>query len=453
MLNSKIVSVNSTSARTLLAKKNILYSLALKVIGLLTMLMLVPLSINYLGDVNYGVWITVSGVIAWAGMFDFGFSHGLRNRLTEVLADKNLKEGRYLVSSTYFFMIILAVILSFIFYILINIIDWSSLLNLSIDFDMNMLHLTLNIIFLFFILQFTLKPINSILQAHQWPAIEQSLGTLAGVITIASIAVLYHYDLKPQLIYYAISVAGIPIIISVFASIYLFSNKFKNFRPSFSFIKIKSIKSIGGLGVSFFIIQLALLVVYSSDNLIISYLFGPKEVTTYNIVYRYFSLVTIMFTVIMTPFWSAITDAYAKDDMQWIERTIHSLVLVLLGGAIISILLAILSPWFLSLWISNNFITSPLLVNLMALYAVSMAWLNIFSFFSNGIGKIRVQMIAYIIASVINLPMSYYFGKVLNMGSSGVLLATIISMTLVSTVLTIQYFKVISNNSKGIWDR
>ena len=166
MLNFKIVSVNSTSARTLLAKKNILYSLALKVIGLLTMLMLVPLSINYLGDVNYGVWITVSGVIAWAGMFDFGFSHGLRNRLTEALADKNFKEGRYLVSSTYFFMIILAVILSFIFYILINIIDWSSLLNLSIDFDMNMLHLTLNIIFLFFIFQFTLKPINSILQAH-----------------------------------------------------------------------------------------------------------------------------------------------------------------------------------------------------------------------------------------------------------------------------------------------
>ena len=65
--------LHSNNHRTLLAKKNIIYSLLLKIIGMATIFMLVPISIKYLGNTNYGVWITISGIIAWAGMFDFGF--------------------------------------------------------------------------------------------------------------------------------------------------------------------------------------------------------------------------------------------------------------------------------------------------------------------------------------------------------------------------------------------
>ena len=116
-------------------------------------------------------------------------------------------------------------------------------------------------------------------------------------------------------------------------------------------------------------------------------------------------------------------------------------------------MLFFVSPLVLPLWINKEFTAPSLLVALMAIYAISMSWLNIFSFFSNGIGKIYVQMIAYIIAAILNLPMSYYFGKVLHMGSSGVLLATVISMTLVALVLTLQYIKIINNSAKGIWNK
>lgn len=439
--------------RTLLAKKNILFSFSLKIIGMITMFLLVSISIKYLGNMNYGIWITISGIISWTIMFDFGFSHGLRNRLTESLAHKDYIKGRYLVSSTYFFMFLIAIFLSILFYSTIYLIDWYLLLNLPKDFDIELLYEALQIIFVFFIIQFSLKPINSIFQAYQWPVIAQSFGTLGGVVTVFGVSLLYIYKISPELIYYALAVAGIPVIISLIATIYFFLQKFRSLVPSFHFIKVHYIKSIGGLGFAFFIIQLSLLLIYSSDNLIIAYLFGPEEVTTYNVVYRYFSLITIFFGVVMTPFWSAITDAYAKGEMKWIEKTIQTLLLVLLGGAIATSVLFVISPWMFNWWISNDFKASWLLVGLMSIYAVFMGWQNIFSFFSNGIGKIRVQMISYIIAAVANLPLSYYFGKILHMGSSGVLLASIICTTFVSLMLTIQYFKIIKNNAKGIWNK
>lgn len=443
--------LNSSNKRDLLAKTNIIYLFMLKIISIGTIFILVPISIKYLGETDYGVWITVSGIIAWAGMFDFGFSHGLRNRLTEAIAKDDYETGRYLVSSTYFFMFLVALILTILFSPIISIINWQQLLNLPATFNLGLLYEVIKIIFFFFIIQLAIKPINAILQAYQWPAIAQSIGTLSGVFIVISVFLLSHFEISPELLNYAIFVAGIPIVTSLIATVYFFGRKFKSIRPSFRFIKRQHLKSIGGLGTAFFMIQLSLLVVYSSDNLIISYLFGPQEVTTYNVVYRYFSLITILFGVVMAPFWSAITDAYTKGEMDWIRKTIRALLLVLLGGAVISLFLFFMAPEALSWWIGDSFTAPKLLVGLMAAYAIFMGWLNVFSFFSNGIGKIRVQLIAYLFAALINIPLSYLFGKIFGMGSSGVVLATIICMLLINVLLTIQYYKIVNNTADGIW--
>lgn len=437
--------------RTILAKKNILFGLCLKAIGMITMFTLVPLSIKYLGTTAYGVWVTISGVIAWAGMFDFGFSHGLRNHLTKALANQNYTLGKYLISSTYVFLSFLALMIFFILFPLVTYLDWSSILNLPNDFDQKILQNTLFIIVLFFIAQFLLKPINAVLQAYQWPSVSQAFGTAGGVLSVLTVWVLLHVHLTPELIYYALTIAGIPVVISMLGSLYFYGVKFKNLRPSLTFAKLKYIKEIGGLGLAFFVIQLSLLVVYSSDNLIISYLFGPDEVTTYNVVYRYFSIVTIFFGVIMTPFWSAITDAYTKNEMEWVKKTIRSLLYILLGGGFISLLLFFVAPSVFSIWISKDFSAPTLLIGLMGVYTVAIGLLNIFSYFSNGIGKIRIQLIAYIIAALINIPLSYFFGKILGLGSAGVVLATIACLLFINLLLIIQYRKIVHHQAEGIW--
>ncbi|MFN2424620.1 MAG: polysaccharide biosynthesis protein, partial [Cryomorphaceae bacterium] len=75
----------------------------------------------------------------------------------------------------------------------------------------------------------------------------------------------------------------------------------------------------------FFILQGASLVVFMTDNVIISQVLGPEEVPAYNVSYRYFNFAAVFFALITTPFWSAFTDAFIKRDMEWIRRMVRRL--------------------------------------------------------------------------------------------------------------------------------
>jgi len=438
--------------RTLLAIKNIFISFIFKFISMFTMLALVSVSIKYLGKLNYGVWITISSMIGWMGMFDFGLAHGLRNKLTEALAKKDYKNAKSLIISTYVFLFFISFIILIILLLLINNLNWKNFLNLPNNFNMGLFYKILILFSIFFVLQFTLKPINAILQAIQWPSIIQVIGTFNSIIIFILIYVAYISNLSPALFYYVLIMGIIPNIGFLLITLYIFY-KLKYLRPSLEYFHIKSVKLVSGLGISFFIIQLSLIVVNSSDNIIISHLFGPNEVTLYNVIYKYFSILIITFNVIMAPFWSAITDAYVKKEFNWIKKTIKILLFFLLIEAIIVLMMVMYSEKIIHIWIDKNFFVSKQLVILMGLYTISLGVLTIFSYFSNGIGKIKIQMIAYIIASIVNIPLSIYFGKFLGLGVNGVLIATLICVNFVSLILIIQYIKIINNKATGIWSK
>ena len=62
------------------------------------------------------------------------------------------------------------------------------------------------------------------------------------------------------------------------------------------------------------------MVLFSTDNFIISKLFGPEEVVPYNIAFKYFSIITMVYSILLTPYWSSFTEAYTKNDFVWIKK-------------------------------------------------------------------------------------------------------------------------------------
>ncbi len=74
------------SSRSIAIKKNIIASLFLKGISILVSLQVVPLTINYINPTRYGIWLTLSSIVAWLSYFDLGFAHGFRNRFAEAVA-------------------------------------------------------------------------------------------------------------------------------------------------------------------------------------------------------------------------------------------------------------------------------------------------------------------------------------------------------------------------------
>ena len=80
--------------RNIVLKKNILMSAVLKMVGLATSLLIVPITIGYLDKEVYGVWMTMTSVLFWIGTFDIGLGNGMRNYLTEAISKQDYSLAR-----------------------------------------------------------------------------------------------------------------------------------------------------------------------------------------------------------------------------------------------------------------------------------------------------------------------------------------------------------------------
>ena len=119
------------NSRSIIVKKNIIASFFLKCISILVSLQVVPLTITYINPTKYGIWLTLSSIIAWLSYFDLGFAHGFRNRFSEAKANGNILLAKEYVSTTYAVLSVLFLSVFFIAVIINHFLDWSSILNVA----------------------------------------------------------------------------------------------------------------------------------------------------------------------------------------------------------------------------------------------------------------------------------------------------------------------------------
>ena len=130
---------------------HIFFSLCLKAINIAVNFLLVPMSIGFIGSEKYGIWLAISSIFTWFSLFDLGFGHGLRNKLTESLANENIKLSKIYVSTTYAIVSVISVVVFLVLLFVNALVDWSSILNVSIEFSNDLSFLFIILLSFFFI--------------------------------------------------------------------------------------------------------------------------------------------------------------------------------------------------------------------------------------------------------------------------------------------------------------
>lgn len=206
-----------------------------------------------------------------------------------------------------------------------------------------------------------------------------------------------------------------------------------------------------GLGAQFFVISLCLIIIFQVVNIVLSRELGPVSVTEYNVANRYFNVLYMFTNIVVTPFWSAFTDAYTQKDFTWMKKTLgrlEKLWLLALGSGII--MLAV-SPFFYNIWIGDDVNVSFLLSFSVMIMILSRTLGNIYMFMINGIGTIRIQLITYIVFAVIAWPSLVYSCRWF--GVCGIVIVPTIVYLIQSLLARIQLNKHISKTAQGIWLR
>ncbi len=436
--------------RTVRAKKNILMSFILKGINIFIQLLLVPLLLNYLSPLKYGIWLTLSSVINWFYFFDIGLGNGLRNKLAEAFAKNDKNIAKIYVSTTYATLSLIVSFLYLIFLITYKYVNWQIVFNVPDNLTGELNRLIL-IVFTFFALNFIARLISSIVNADQKSAINDIIFTSGNLFALFIVYIISEISTE-SLVLVGLAMGSSVFIPTTIATFVLFKNKYHEIIPSLSFIKLNYINELTSLGLKFFIMQIAAVVVFTTDNIIITQLFGPAEVTPYNIALKYFNIIQMGFSILITPFWSAFTEAYQKNDVEWIKNIINKL-LKIWGGVVILVIIMILCSGFVyTIWIGNSVKIPFSLSVLMGLFVIIATWSNIFAFFINGVGKLKISLITATVNSVINIPLSVLFAKYMGLGINGVILGTCISLSIGAVLRPLQSYKIINNKAYGVWN-
>lgn len=450
-ISNIVKSFFSGKERSVVLKKNIVVSVLNKGVSFVVSFLLVSLIIGYVNVEQYGIWLTITSVTYWMSLFDFGLVHGLRNRLAESIAKDDMILCRKYVTTTYILLTIIFGMLLVVMLVANHYISWTSFLNLNSDLE-ETIKKVFEIVSICFCALMVIRIIGTIFTADQRPAINALMGTMESVFVLVVILILKQ-STEGNLVYlaYANSVTKVIIVLIITIITFAFFKRYAKFRPSLKFLDFKLTRNILGLGGKFFIIQISMLVIYQLINFIITRYLGPENVTLYNVTYKYYGAVNTAFIVFLTPFWSACTDAYTKKDIAWINNSIKKLkqFFMLLVG--VQVILFIISPWLIKVWL-NTTIEIPTSTNiLMAINLLVLSYSSLYMYFINGIGKITLQMIVYIIYAVISIPFMIFGVKWFGLN------AIIILTTLINVFLIIlgkmQVDRILSDRAYGLWNK
>lgn len=431
----------SSDERSRKIKYNILISLLLKGVGILVSLLIIPLTLHYLSAYEYGVWLTISSIMIWITYFDIGLGNGLRNKLAEAIAKNNWEQGRIYISTSFFVLALVMAALIGLLLISSSYIDWNRILNTT-NQPIPHLNELVTCVLILFCFSFVLKLVGVVLVALQLPAFNDLFLFLGSLLSLFSIYMLTLFT-KGNLFYVAFAFSMAPLIVYLIAIPVIFG-KYKLLKPGFKYVKLSYAKGLMGLGVKFFIIQIACLVIFSTSNFLISHFFSPAEVTPYNIAFRYFNVLIMLFTIMITPIWTAITDAYIKKEYAWIKLKMKT-IMKLWGGCIgVVVLMVLLSEKIYYFWIGDAVAIDLNLSLGMAVYVLVSTWNQIFATFVNGINEIKLQLRLAIVEAILFVPVAYLFSRLF--GLVGMVYAMAFVLFISSVGLSIQYYLITRRN-------
>lgn len=388
----------------------------------------VPLAVHYLGPEEYGIWVTVSGTTAMVAALDLGLASTLTNFIAKAGAENDKESARRYFSTAFWVSAVLAALLACALAYLLHFVHWKSLLHVSSDSVAVSARWCVLIAGLYGLAGLPLNLVTRALAGYQQVHKANYFSMANSVLTLISVAggILLHFSLIGLMLTYC----GLLLSGMLALNVWVFWYSKPWVRPSPRVVNRGLVRDLFRQGIPFFLIQICNIVVFNSDNLVITHYLGADKVTPYSLAWKLITYITLLQQFIMPATWPALTDAYHRGDRQWVRSTYRSIAQKsFFCIAVLAFLFGIFGGTIVRLWVGPVAVPDAPLMWLMALWAIVVCYTSNQSMLLVAMGRLRVQTYVAVGAALVNLPLSIFL--VQRIGSHGVILATIISFVTV----------------------
>lgn len=403
-----------------------------KPISMFISFLYVPIVLDYLGVEKYGIWATILSILSWINYFDIGIGNGLRNKLTESLTKKD-DQSKKMVSSAYAFIAAIMILVSIVFAFFASNVNWDKIFGVT-KHDENLTYV-LVISFAFVAINFVLSVCKNVLYATQNASTVSIMELAVQVLNFCLVLILknsFGCSLFLMAFAYGISTLIVNLVTSI-----IFYYRHREVRPSLKHIDISVGKSITNLGIQFFLIQICALVLFSTDSLIISYLYGAADVTPYNTVNKLFNIIIAIYSAMISPVWNNVCKLKAEKDFGGIEKLIKHLNIAMIPYFIGTIGVVFIMRPATKIWLGRDLDYSTALILGGAMYCLLTIWCNTYASISNGLQILKSSIVLACAQAVLNIPISIIMAEGLGMRSAGVLSGTCVVMILAAVIIPI----------------
>jgi O-antigen/teichoic acid export membrane protein len=381
-----------------------LFSSALTLVSL-------PLAVPYLGAERYGVWATIASTVVWINLLDLGIANTLTNHIARAFAlDDKPSAARYFSNAlalTAGVSLIAGAVLAAVF----PNINWIALFNVSAGVHASELNATVAVAAALMLLGLPCNLTGKILAGYQElhrNNFATCAGAVAGVVGLA-LGVMLRVSMP---VLFVMS-AGCLTFASLTTLLFTVLWAKPWLRPRTSFVDRGTIKELLGSGSSFFLIQVAGVIVFSSDNLVVSHYLGAAEVTPYSVTWRLVGLAALLQALIFPALWPAYAEANARRDYGWIRRTFA---ITMKGTVAVNLACVLLLMFFgravIRIWAGPAAVPTTQLLLAMGVWALISGFMSVESCLLAALNRTREQAVLSIVAAGGNIVLSIALGCV-----------------------------------------
>ena len=400
-------------------------------VSILTVLISVPLTLNYLGAERYGLWITISSLIAILGFADLGMGNGLLNAIAETNGRDDRQAAELYVSSAFYILTGIALFLGIIWIIIYPRVPWIWLFNVTTPKAMGEVGPAVAIFIWCVLVNLPIALVQKIYNGYQEGYVNGLWRAGSSLLGLGSVLLAIY--LQADLPWLVLAMAGSPVLVMFFNAVQLFGIRRPWLRPRWQKVNRTASRQILKNGSLFFILQLAVAVGFQSDNLVIARFLGASQVPQYAVPMRLFMLISSLLGFVLTPLWPAYGEAIARRDVTWVRKTFKRSLFLSFGASFLpSLFLMIFGGKVIQMWVGPEIHPDFILLVGLGFWTVLLSLASPISMLLNGANVIGFQTVCASFMAIGNLAFSIFL--VQRIGVSGPVYGSLASWLIFSFV-------------------
>jgi O-antigen/teichoic acid export membrane protein len=380
----------------------------------------VPLTVHYLGPERYGVWLTISSLLIWMSMTDFGLAgNALINVLSEANGNDDRLEAQRYASSAIWALNAIAAILAVAVIASFRFIPWNSVFKVT-SMSSHELATACALALLFFILSLPLSVQYSIYTAYQDGFLSNVWGIISNICALITLVIVtrLHGGL-PQLV---LALSGTRVFLAFLNLCYMFFKRYRWLMPVPSAVHWYCVRRLFKLGMKYVVTQLGALGIYQSQPMIITQILGPTSVIIFVIAQKIITLPLDLVYMLTAPFVPAFGEAKARNDWPWIKSAYRNATLVsVVIGLPVTLLIAVVAKPLIRVWAGPAAVPDTSLIFWLSAYNLFGLVIMVTGQLLIGLERVNALAVSLVLCALVTIGLGIGFGR--GIGLSGVAMA------------------------------